>query len=88
MKADNAKIPVHLWNDRVKALGISKEKRDATLTSFLKLGLHLFLRGLVKDCAAHMKEAHGLDWMGKPCQQRDGVLTELGWDQSAMANLI
>ncbi len=35
-----------------------------------------------------MKEAHGPDWMGKPHQQRDGVLTELGRDQSAMANLL
>ncbi len=26
VKADDAKIPVHLWNDRVKAPGISKEK--------------------------------------------------------------
>jgi hypothetical protein len=68
VKADNAKIPVHLWNDRVKAPGISKEKRDAALTGFRKLGLRLFLHGLVKDCAAHMKEAHGPDWMGKPRQ--------------------
>jgi hypothetical protein len=35
-----------------------------------------------------MKEAHGPDWMGKPCQQQDGVLTKLGWDQLAMANLL
>ncbi len=87
VKADDAEILVHLWNDRVKAPGISKEKQDAALTGFQKLGLHLFLRGLVKDCAAHMKEAHGPDWMGKPRQQRDGVLTELGRDQSAMASL-
>jgi hypothetical protein len=88
VKADDAEIPVNLWNDRVKAPGISKEKQDAMLTGFQKLGLRLFLRGLVKDCAAHMKEAHGPDWMGKPCQQRDGVLTKLGRDQLAMANLL
>ncbi len=59
VKADDANIPVHLWNDRVKAPGISKEKRDAAMTGFQKLGLRLFLRGLVKDCVAHMREAHG-----------------------------
>jgi hypothetical protein len=26
VKADDAEIPVHLWNDRVKAPGTSKEK--------------------------------------------------------------
>jgi hypothetical protein len=88
VKADDAKIPVHLWNDRVKALGISKEKQDAALTGFQKLGLRLFMRGLGKDCAAHMKEAHGPDWMGKPHQRQDGILTELGWDQLAIANLL
>jgi len=63
VKADDVDIPVHLWNDRVKAPGISKEKQDAALTGFRKLGLRLFLRGLVKDSVAHMKEAHGPEWM-------------------------
>jgi len=76
VKADDADIPVHLWNDRFKAPGISKEKRDAALTGFRKLGLQLFLRGLVKDCVAHMREAHGPKWMKKPRQHRDGLLTE------------
>ena len=83
MKADDADIPTYLWNDRVKAPGISKEKRDVALTGFRKLGLRVFLRGLVKDCVAHMKKAHGAGWMGKPRQHRDGGLTELGRDQSA-----
>ncbi len=87
-KADNADIPVHLWNERVKAPGISKEKQDATLTGFRKLGLRLFLCGLVKDCAVHMKETHGPDWMVKPRQHQDGVLTKLGRDQLAIANLL
>jgi hypothetical protein len=80
VKADDTDIPVHLWNDMVKAPGISKEKRDVALTGFQKLGLCLFLRGLVKDCAAHMKETHGPDWMEKPGQYRDGALTKLGRD--------
>ena len=88
VKADDADIPVHLWNDRVKAPGTSKENRDAALTGLRKLGLRLFLRGLVRDCVAHMREAHGLEWMKKPRQHRDGLLTELGKDQSAIANLL
>ena len=35
-----------------------------------------------------MREAHGLEWMKKPRQHRDGLLTELGKDQSAIANLL
>jgi hypothetical protein len=88
VRSDDADIPVHLWNDRVRAPGISKEKRDAALTGFRKLGLRVFLRGLVKDCVAHMKETHGSGWIGKPRQHRDGGLTELGRDQSAIANLL
>ena len=88
VKADNTEIPVHLWNDRVKAPGISKEKQDDALTGFPKLGLCLFLQVLVKDSAAHMKLTHGPDWMGKPRQRWDGVLIELGRDQLAIANLL
>ena len=88
VKADDADIPVHLWNDRVKSPAISKEKQDAALTGFRKLGLRLFMCGLVKDCVAHMKEAHGPAWMGKPRRHRDRALTKLGRDQVAIANLL
>ncbi len=61
VKADDADLPVHLWNERVKAPGMSREKQDVALIGFRKLGLRLFLRGLVKDCITHMKKAHGPD---------------------------
>ncbi len=88
VKADNADIPVYLWNERFKSPGISKEKQDAPLTGFQKLGLRLFMCGLVEDCIAHMKEAHGPAWMGKSRRHQDGVLTELGRDQAGIVNLL
>jgi hypothetical protein len=42
VKLDDMPVPEHLWNDRVKALGIAKETRDKALAGFWNLGLHWF----------------------------------------------
>ena len=49
VKADNAEIPLFLWNNWIKAPGVTKERRDTTLDSFRKLGFTWFMRGLRRD---------------------------------------
>ena len=39
VKADDVEIPIHLWNDRLKAPGVSKERRDKALVGLHKLGM-------------------------------------------------
>ncbi len=34
IKADDAEVPLHLWNERIRAPGVTQEKRDAALTAF------------------------------------------------------
>jgi hypothetical protein len=55
VKADDAEVPLHLWNERIRDPGVTQEKHDAALTAFQKLGHHWFLQGLARH--AHAKSA-------------------------------
>ncbi len=58
VKLDDLPVPEHLWNDRVKALGIAKEMRDKALAGFWNLGLRWFKSVLKRDCADFLAGAH------------------------------
>jgi hypothetical protein len=88
VKADDAEIPIHLWNDRVKAPGISKEKRDNALVGLHKLRFRLFRKSLLRDCSAYLESAYGADWERKPCQGKGGKRTKLDQDQDAITNML
>ena len=60
VKANNAEVPVYMWNKRVR--GCSVEQRDKVLISFRKFGLVMFMKALRSDCTAHLVEEHGPDW--------------------------
>ena len=45
VKADDAEIPLFLWNNRIKAPGVTKERRDTDWTHFESWAL----RGLCGD---------------------------------------
>jgi len=62
VKVDDAGIPIHLWNDRVKAPDISKERRDKALVGLHKLGFRRFRKVLLRDCLAYLASAYGVDW--------------------------
>ncbi len=87
VKADDAEIPVYLWNDRVKSPGITQERQDAALTAFQKLGFWWFVRGLTRDCVAYMHETHGTNWVNKR-HTKGELLTELGRDRAAIAGML
>ena len=50
VKADDAGVPVYLWNERVMLRGWTQERIDSILPSFRKLGWRMFMKGLRKDC--------------------------------------
>ncbi len=74
VKADDAEIPVQLWNDRIRLEGIPMERWDAALNGLRKMDHRWFMQGLVQDCVMFMTSRHGLSWGILP-RKRDGVLT-------------
>ena len=66
VKADDAEMPLFLWNNQIKAPGVTTERRDAALDAFQKLGFAWFMRGLRQDCTMYMRETHGEGWCSMP----------------------
>jgi hypothetical protein len=83
VKADDAKVPIYLWNEQIIAPCVTQEQRDAALTALRKLGHRWFLRGLLCDCVEHVRKTHITSWK-KPRRTNDGELTELGNDVQAI----
>jgi len=85
VKADDAEIPIHLWNDRVKAPVISKKRRyKALVVGLRKLGFRRFRNVLLRDCSAYLASAYGADWERKPRRKRGGERTKLDRDKGAI----
>ena len=66
VKADDAEVPMHLWNDRVSMPGLPEETRNAALDGIRRLAFRLFMSNLLTDCVRHMAESHGKNWSTKP----------------------
>ena len=92
VKADDADIPVQLWNSRVKVDGISDERRDWALDVLRKLGHRRFIKVLVRDCLEHMRTTHctkGRDMWKRPRRSgADGRLNQFGRDREAIAGIL
>ncbi len=87
VKADDAKIPVYLWNDRIRSPGILKDRRDTALAGFRKLGQRVFMQGLGRGCLRHMQRSYGSQWARLPWS-KDGEPTNMGRDREAMVSLL
>jgi hypothetical protein len=88
VKADDAEVPLHLWNKRTRSPGVTREKQDAALTAFWKIGHCWFLRGLTRDCSVHMRRTHGKHWPRQPRSWPDGELAKVGKDQRTIAGIL
>ena len=73
VKADDAEVPVYLWNERIKS-SANKEDRDRALTGFRKFGLSLFIKALRRDAIQYLRDTYG-DWMG--AKQRGRIMMGL-----------
>ncbi len=54
VKADDAEVPTHRWNDQVSMTRMANKQRDKALTEFQKLVFQLFRQGLMRDCCAFL----------------------------------
>ena len=87
VKADDAGVPVHLWDDHIELVGVSPQVFGSALRAFQKLGWLRYIKNLRKDSTRFMKERHGDDWAIGP-RRVTSELTELGRDQGAISNLL
>lgn len=83
VKADDAAVPVHLWNDRVTLPGFSSDKRDRVLDKLRALCHRRFLKNLEQDYEAYMTKFHGPNWTAEPMKNSDGFWTLAALDQRA-----
>jgi hypothetical protein len=88
VKADDMEVPLHLWNKRIRSPGVTREKRDAALTAFRKLGHRWFLHGLTCNCSVHMRRTHRKNWPTQPRSRPDEELAKVGKDQHAIAGIL
>ena len=63
VKADDAEVPVHMWNDRIN-LGPNGEliDKDVFLTDLRDVGHRLFRRALFVDCIDYLDSEFGPEW--------------------------
>ena len=88
VKADDAAVPKHLWNDRIRCPpGVTEAQRDVALEGFRKLGHRWFLRGLVRDSVGYIRLTYGTSWK-KARHTKDGELTTLGKDREAISDVL
>ena len=87
VKADDAGIPLHLWNDRITLAGVSSKVIGVALAAFRRLGWLWFMKCLLRECLRFIRERHGDDWSSKPRIAEEGI-TELGCDQAAIVSLL
>jgi hypothetical protein len=87
VKVDDANVAVYLWNNQVRASGITIERQDWALDVFQRIGHRYFLQGLAQDCLKFMRTTHGSIWK-KPRHTKDGQLIGLGRDRLAMAGIL
>ena len=55
VKADDAQIPVELWNDRIEVVGVSSEVIGGALSALRKLAWRWYIKVLVRDCSRFMR---------------------------------
>jgi hypothetical protein len=88
VKADDAEVPVYLWNERIRASGVMIAKQDAALTVLWKLGHRWFLCRLVQDCIMYLHGVHGANWLAARWKRENRESTEIGKDQEAITGTV
>eukprot|EP00804_Cyclotella_cryptica_P009181 CCRYP_003237-RA/>CCRYP_003237-RA protein AED:0.49 eAED:0.30 QI:0/0/0/0.75/1/1/4/0/697 len=87
VKADDSKVPKHLWNDRIKSK-VDDTTKERFLDSSRELELRVFCRALYLDCMEHLDAEFGIDWRSQ--EQRKGKyrLNRLGKEVDAIRNIL
>jgi len=87
VKADDAKVPVYLWDRRIVGEDPTSAKARA-LRGFRKFGLRMFWKCLWEDCRYRLHSKWGATWFNLPVRSKSGKLTNIGREREAMRNLL
>eukprot|EP00986_Skeletonema_menzelii_P013615 scaffold8081_cov83-Skeletonema_menzelii.AAC.2 len=91
-KADDASVPVHLWNDVIKEGSSPRRDRcsgcvDYAVSVLREWVLKIFWKKLRTDCIAHLRKKYGESWMDLP-RAINGQPTKLGVEIQALSNIM
>jgi hypothetical protein len=77
-KSDNAKVPVHLWDEEVVGRELTEREKEA-LTMMRLVWLRIYRKGLLRDVQAHLVSKFGGEWieLAKSGKGGQGLVTEL-----------
>jgi hypothetical protein len=87
VKADDAEVPVYLWDRRIVGDNPSERKQKA-LTGLRLFGLRLFRRGLFKDCIDRLERKFGRAWRLLPLRTPSGKLTPVAKEKEALRHIL
>jgi hypothetical protein len=87
VKADDAEVPVYLWNMRIIGEN-ADERRAKALDGFRAMGLRLFWRALTRDCIRRLHNKFGTAWRLMATKTSSGKLTRVGKEREAMCNML
>ena len=86
-KADDADVPIYLWNEYITAPCVTEEMKNWSLKCLRRIGFKFFLKALQNDCAAYLADEYGMDWTSA-ARDAGGSPTKLGRDLAAIRNII
>lgn len=86
VKADDAAVPVFLWDERIMRRTMSAVERTA-ITTLRQFALQVYRHRLLQDCGAYLMALHGSVWLSGSSSvrlvekvQRDiGAMRETMW---------
>jgi hypothetical protein len=93
VKADDAAVPTHLWDERVQSglndAGFSDESETAWLSEFFrKRELFIFRRALYLDCLEYLEDTYGEGWQSLDQKKGRYRLTKVGRDRDAICKIL
>ncbi len=95
-KADDAEVPVHLWNDVIKEGATLRKDRcdcdgcvDHAVSVLRELGLKRFWKRLYDDCIQRLRENYGREWFYFYLpRMKGGTPTSVGIEVQALSNIM
>jgi hypothetical protein len=92
VRADDAEVPVTLWNMRVRG-DQPETRRSQAFSGFRSFGRRLFQRAIYLDCMEQVVSQFGEDWYTRSTEELprvspDGKWTKLGWILNGIRNLL
>ena len=91
VRADDADLPVYLWDNRIRKVHSTEERLQAVTTivhAFRKGSKRVFHRAVCSDCIMCIEDEFGSDWQSLPRKQDNGKWTKLGWRLDGIRNML